>query len=86
VRWELDLALELGLPIIVANLNEKRERDSELCPAIIRDACAVHVPFKMAAIKGALNGWPAEFRKLNTFDKDKGARHYSADVYSSWGL
>jgi hypothetical protein len=44
------------------------------------------VPFKMAAIKGALNGWPAEFRKLNTFDKDKGARHYSADVYSSWGL
>jgi hypothetical protein len=86
VRWELDLALELGLPIIVANLNEKRELDVELCPPIIREECAVHMPFKMAAIQGALKLWPAQFRGMNAFEKQKGARAYSADVYRSWGL
>jgi hypothetical protein len=86
VRWELDLALELGLPIIVANLNEKRDIDNDLCPPIVRDACAVHVPFKMAAIKGALNSWPGEWRKLDASAKAIGARRYSDDVYKSWGL
>ena len=86
VRWELDLALELGMPIIVANLNEQRDLDRDLCPAVIRDACAVHVPFKIAAIKGALDAWPVEFRKMNASDKAKGARVYSADIYKSWGI
>jgi hypothetical protein len=32
VRWEIELALELGLPIIVTNLNNKTEMDPErLC-------------------------------------------------------
>jgi hypothetical protein len=86
VRWELDLALELGLPIIVANLNDKRDLDAELCPAIIRNECAVHVPFKMAAIRGALGAWPGEFRRLNASEKQKGARTYSADAYKNWGV
>jgi hypothetical protein len=86
VRWELELALELGMPIIVVNLNEKRDLDRDLCPAFIRDACAVHLPFKMAAIKGALDAWPAEFRKMNGSDKAKGARVYSTDIYKSWGI
>jgi hypothetical protein len=46
VRWEIELAIELGLPIIVANLNNKTRLDVDLCPAILRDACAVHIPFK----------------------------------------
>lgn len=50
VRWELDLALELGLPVIAVNLNDKRAVDHDLCPPIIRDACTVHVPFRLAAI------------------------------------
>jgi hypothetical protein len=45
VRWEIELALELGVPIIVANLNNKTKLDTGLCPAILRDACAIHVPF-----------------------------------------
>lgn len=86
IRWELDLALGLGLPIIVANLNDKRDIDRDLCPPIIGDKCAVHVPFKLAAIKYALDQWPAGFRRLNASDKAKGPRHYSAEVYRSLGL
>jgi hypothetical protein len=51
VRWELELALELGLPLIVVNLNDKRKKDDDLCPPIIRDACAIHIPFKLGMIK-----------------------------------
>jgi hypothetical protein len=86
VRWELELALELGRPIIVTNLNEKREIDRDLCPAIIKDACAVHVPFKLVAVKNALDAWPASFRRLDAAAKKAGPRHYAAEIYKSWGL
>jgi MTH538 TIR-like domain (DUF1863) len=87
VRWEIELALELGLPIIVANLNNKTNLDTELCPAIIRDACAVHVPFKKEAIKFALSAWPAEFHGLNADARSNGARYYNRpDWYKSMGL
>jgi hypothetical protein len=87
VRWELDLALELGLPIIVVNLNNKTVADSDLCPAILRDACAVHIPFKISAIKHALDNWPANFRRLDAQEKNKGARQYSDSAwYKRMGL
>ena len=78
VRWELELALELGLPIIVANLNEKNRQDKDRCPAIIRDkGCVVHIPYKLAALKHAMANWPNEFRGMSLADRAGGARHYS---------
>jgi hypothetical protein len=76
VRWEMELALNLGLPIIVVNLNNKIRKDPDLCPAIIRDACAVHVPFKLTAIKWALDAWPSEYRELSYEAKSQGARYF----------
>ena len=61
VGWEIDLALELGLPIIVVNLNEKRQMDSDRCPVPLRAGYVVHVPFKGAIIKYALENFPTEF-------------------------
>jgi Thoeris protein ThsB, TIR-like domain len=87
VRWELELALELGLPIIVVNLNNRRAIDRDLCPPIIRDGvCAIHIPFKLAAIKYALDNWPASFRRKNASEKAKGPRHYTAKVYEQLQL
>lgn len=77
VRWEIELAIELGLPIVVTNLNGTNGKDANLCPPILRDACAVHIPFKKDAIKHALANWPAEFRRLNGQEKAAGARHYN---------
>ena len=76
VRWELELALELGLPIIVANLNRKNRKDSNLCPAIIRDACAVHIPYTLEALKYAMQYWPSAFRGFDAAKKREGARHW----------
>ena len=44
VRWEVDLAIELDLPIIAVNLNKKNRQDTVRCPAIIRDnSRVVHI-------------------------------------------
>ena len=86
VRWELELALELGLPIIVVNLNDERAIDKELCPVILRDAVAMHIPFKLAIIKHTLDSWPSRFRSLSIAEWKEGPRHYLTSVYSSLGL
>lgn len=85
VRWELELALELELPIIAANLNESRQQDAN-CPPIIRDQCVVHVPFKMRAIRFALDNWPDEYRRMSAADRGGGARHYGSQIYANLGL
>jgi hypothetical protein len=78
VRWELELALELNLPIIAVNLNKKNRQDYDLCPAIIRDSGrVVHIPYSMDAIKYGLDEFPAEYARMSTEAKAAGARYYS---------
>jgi hypothetical protein len=84
VGWEIDLALELGLPLIVVNLNNKVGIDGERCPARLRRACAVHIPFKLAAIRYALNLWPGEFRTLPQAERATGARSYGEGLTAQW--
>lgn len=78
VRWELELALELGLPIIAANLNKKNGQDDARCPAIIRDkGCVVHVPYTLESLKHAMAHWPSEFSRLSAAEVNGGWRYYS---------
>ena len=87
VRWEIEFGMELRLPIIVANLNNQIRLNLTLCPPILRDACAVHIPFKKEAIKHALSSWPAEFRGLDANAKSAGARYYDRPSwYKEMGL
>jgi hypothetical protein len=85
VRWELELALEKRLPIVAANLNDSRSQD-ERCPAIIRDKCVLHVPFRMKAIKYALDSWPALYNGFSQTELAKGWRYYPNDVYTKLGI
>ena len=84
VRWELELALELGLPIIAVNLNNKKVFDEDLCPAIIRDEYVVHIPFRAKIIQYALDNFPSEYVRRKA--SDGGTRHYPASVYTKLGL
>lgn len=77
VRWELELALELGLPIIVANLNKMNAHDENLCPAILRNKCLVTIPYTLEALKHAMANWPASYRGLDGAAKAKGGRYYA---------
>lgn len=84
VRWELEVALNLGLPILAVNLNNSRTRDDR-CPPTIKEELVVYVPFKHDIIEYALDNWPAEFARLRAEGKH-GERHYIQDVYTRLGL
>jgi hypothetical protein len=84
VKWEIDTAVRLNLPIVAVNLNGARQVDG-LCPPALKDALAVYVPFNEKIITHALRNWPAsdvQYRR----DGKSGAYHYSASLYTSLGL
>ena len=85
VRWELEIAQNLNIPIIAVNLNGDRKQNSNTCPPIIRDTYVVHIPFKMRIIKYALDNFPSEYRKRTT-NSSIGGRYYNDSVYSTLGL
>jgi len=74
VRWELETAIDLDLPIIAVNLNGLRRMDPERCPPIIRGEYVVHVPFKRAILELALRDFPAEFASKGLLER-RGARY-----------
>jgi hypothetical protein len=81
VRWELDVALQLDLPIIAVNLNGKRAIDYELCPPVIRDEYVVHIPYKLAIIKYALEQFPAQHAQRGL--GARGPLYYPDKVYEN---
>lgn len=84
VKWEMEFALRLDLPIIGANLNGSRKITS-LCPPAIRDELAVFVPFNQKIIEFAMNDWPDQHDELKE-QEVKGARYYRENVYERLGL
>ena len=83
VRWEIDVALGLGLPIIAANLNEKRNMDPDRCPPILKGKDAIHVAFKMRIIKKAMDAFPEYLTIHAGSGKDW---YYTDNVYTELGL
>jgi len=75
-HWEQDIAIEMELPIIAVNLNGKTQRDMELCPSIIKDELAIHIPFSMKKIQYALDNWPS-LHSLNKNDGKTGPYYYN---------
>lgn len=84
VRWEMEVALNLGLPIIGVNLNGSRSQD-ERCPAIIRNELVAFVNFGPKIIEHAMSNWPADYAKLKKAGAT-GARFYNDSVYTSLGV
>ncbi|MBO4389032.1 MAG: TIR domain-containing protein [Spirochaetales bacterium] len=84
VRWEIEQAIKRELPIIVVNINGKRGCDEELCPAIARDALAVHISFNSKILQYALENWPDFFEEHKR--DEKGPYRYGSNVYEKLGL
>lgn len=85
VRWEIEKAIELNLPIICVNLNGSRSLDSKLCPPILRGELAIHVSFHAKIIEFALEKW--EFWHYEHKKNDKsGDFYYTNEIYRELGL
>jgi hypothetical protein len=85
VRWEIELAQELNLPIIVVNLNKERNIDNTLCPLILKFKNAIHISFNLKIIKYSLDNFPSFYN--SRMDKNKKINYlWNADVYEELGL
>jgi hypothetical protein len=86
VKWEIDYAHKINLPIIVVNLNKKRAYDSSRCPSAVLDddVYTVHISYERDIIKYALDNFPGDYSQ----NKSKGdaKRIYPAKVYKNLGL
>jgi len=85
VRWEVEQAIKRNIPIIVVNLNGKRSKDSNLCPAILNGELAIHISFNQKIIEYAIDEW--ETSDVNHRQKrETGEYYYKESVYKYLGL
>lgn len=75
VRWEIEKAIEMDIPIIATNLN-KKNREIDLTPPILKSsALFISVPFGLRPIKYALDNFPGGYRDLRKTTR-VGSRYY----------
>ena len=84
MKTEIEKAIELGKPIIVANLNGKRSIDKDLCPTILHLQLAVHLSFNAKIIQRAIDTWPTYYELHK--DNSSGAHFFKPEVYKNLGL
>jgi hypothetical protein len=85
VRWEMEQALSLGLPIIGVNLNGMRQQDESRCPPTIRDELCMYISFNAAILQYALEHWPSQHLQVSASGR-QGAYYYAAQFYQQLGL
>jgi hypothetical protein len=85
VRWEMEQALSLGMPIIGVNLNGLRSQDPDRCPPIIQRELAIYISFNARILQHALETWPKDhvFQKV---EQASGPFFYDSSVYKRLGL
>lgn len=84
VKWEMEVALRLGLPIIAVNLNGSRVQDDR-CPPAIKSALAMFVPYGQKIVEHAMNNWPTQHAGL-TREGKTGWYYYKDETYKALGL
>lgn len=84
MKLEIEKAIELGKPIIVANINGKRSIDVDMCPEIIKNQMAVHLSFNAKIIQRAIDIWPSYYSSNS--ENGSGAYFFKPEVYQNLGL
>lgn len=85
VRWEMEQALSMNLPIIGVNLNGLRQQDPNRCPPIIRNELAVYISFNASIMQHALENWSQSYYTLKQQGKN-GPFYYNDSIYKRLGL
>lgn len=79
VKWEIETAVRLNLPIIGVNLNKKKSSDV-LCPSSLKGQLAIFVPYGKRIMQYALENWPESHYKYSKEGK-KAHYYYPNSVY-----
>jgi hypothetical protein len=62
VKWEIEIAIELDIPIIVVNLNDTNGMDENLCPKSLKTHLSIHGPFRKDFIVDALKDFSPNYK------------------------
>jgi len=85
VKWEIEQALKMNLPIVCVNLNGLRSLDSNNCPPILRSEIAIHISYNSKIIEFALDSW-SHWHYQHQKEGKSGDFYYNNQVYSNLGL
>jgi len=75
VRWEIEVAIALDIPIIAVNINKLNKSHDGTPPILKKEAYFISVPLEIKKVKYALDNFPASYHKNK--DKAPSAMHYS---------
>ncbi|KAA8371118.1 molecular chaperone Tir [Leuconostoc carnosum] len=84
VKWEIETAIRLEIPIIAVNLNGKRQADN-LMPTLLLNNLSLVIPYKEVAIKHAMDLWP-DADKVHRHNNEMTQFHYNDRVYEQLGI
>ena len=85
VRWEMEQAIKMNIPIVAVNLNGKRSMDEVRCPSIIQNELVLHISFNQKIIEKAINEW-IDIHNQKSTEGIKGPFYYKDSVYENLGL
>ena len=85
VKWEMEQAIRLAIPIIAVNLNNHNGVDDLRCPPTIRNQLCLHIPFKQKALEWAIDNWISIHIDLKAQNKIE-PRILSKDLSGKIGL
>ncbi|EAC2905073.1 molecular chaperone Tir [Listeria monocytogenes] len=80
VKWEIETAIKMNLPIICVNLNKNKSKDN-LCPASLENQLAIFIPYEKKIMEYALENWSSHHYKFSRESKI-GAYYYEDSVYN----
>ncbi|MDP5145844.1 TIR domain-containing protein [Shewanella sp. ULN5] len=63
VRWEIEVAMSMDIPIIAVNLCKSNSSTERTPPILKNNAYFVSVPFEQSKIKHALDKFPDEYHR-----------------------
>lgn len=63
VRWEIQVAIDMDIPIIAVNLDKANKSTNRTPPILKENAYFVNIPFEMLKIKYTLDNFPAEYHR-----------------------
>ncbi|ENB4343869.1 TIR domain-containing protein [Vibrio parahaemolyticus] len=75
VRWEIEVAMSLDIPIIAVNLCNSNDETIRTPPILKNYGYFVSVPFEVKKIKYALDNFPSEYHREKS--NAPSARHYN---------
>ncbi|WP_264406520.1 TIR domain-containing protein [Vibrio owensii] len=74
LRWEIEVAISLDIPIIAINLCNSDGSTSKTPSTLIKNAYFVSIPFDIKKIKYALDNFPSDYHKNKS--KSPSSRFY----------